>query len=498
MRSDRRKAIAAQLEEEKKAEKKKHNGFFRVIAVLYTILAVAFVVLLCKLNVLPAKYLYPGIGILALVTLFTVPVMFSKKGKQGRRIVAAVVAFALMGVFGTGTWYMADTLDFLDKITNVTNVVKEKFYVVVEEASPLEEVKALDGKSLGTFISEDIVYSEAKANLQKEVAVEYAYEETYEALFDKLRNKEYEAVFLSSATYENYGKDHAEIVKGTRILYTVEVPIEKEASTSAVDVNKESFNVYIGGLDYNGKIGSVGRTDVNMIATVNPLTHKVLLTSIPRDYYITLPTKDAKDKLTHAGNYGVHETIGALEDVLGIDINYYLRVNYTTAVKLVDAIGGIQVNSDHDFTTSGMQSLSGHHFVKGINQLDGKAALAFSRERHSFLDGDMQRNLNQQLVMKAILEKVSSSTTILTSYTGILDAVKDNMETNMSGEDMTSIVKAQLKDMPKWDIERQAIRGNVGLELCYALGMKASVVLQIPEENAHATDTIVKIMTEKP
>ena len=246
-----------------------------------------------------------------------------------------------------------------------------------------------------------------------------------------------------------------------------------------------------------GDISIVSRTDVNMIATVNPVTHEVLLTSIPRDYYVNLPSKGAKDKLTHSGLYGVQETIGAVEDIMGIDINYYVRVNYTTVVKLVDAMGGIQVDSPFDFTTSGMQSLNGHHFVKGINNLDGRAALAFCRERHSFVNGDMQRNENQQLVMEGILKKAASSTTILTSYTSILDAVRGNMETNMSTEEMSSLIKMQLKDMKGWDIQKQSIKGTNSWGLCYALGFSASIVDQDPEENARAVDRIVKIMTDE-
>ena len=221
----------------------------------------------------------------------------------------------------------------------------------------------------------------------------------------------------------------------------------------------------------------------------------MLLTSIPRDYYVTLPSKQAQDKLTHSGLYGVQETIGAVEDIMGIDINYYVRVNYTTVVKLVDALGGIQVDSPYDFTTSGMQHLNGHHFVKGTNYLDGNAALAFCRERKSFTNGDMQRNENQQLVMEAIIKKALSSTTILTKYTSILGAVENNMETNMTQEEMAALIKMQLDGMPSWDIDKQAIKGENGWGHCYALGFSAATVVQNPVENAKAVDRIVSVMT---
>ena len=302
---------------------------------------------------------------------------------------------------------------------------------------------------------------------------------------------------FSAASYEVLKGENSALETETKILYTVKVPVETDEKTNAVDVTKESFNVYISGIDVEGDISTVSRTDVNMIATVNPVTHQVLLTSIPRDYYVNLPSKGAKDKLTHSGLYGIQETIGAVEDIMGIDINYYVRVNYTTAVKLVDAIGGIEVDSPYAFTTSGMQNLNGYHFVKGINKLDGKAALAFCRERHSFVNGDMQRNENQQLVMEGILKKATSSTTILTSYTSILDAVRGNMETDMSAGEMSSLIKMQLDGMPGWDIRKQAIKGANGWGLCYALGFSAAIVEQDPEENARAVDNIVKIMTDE-
>ena len=165
-------------------------------------------------------------------------------------------------------------------------------------------------------------------------------------------------------------------------------------------------------------------------------------------------------------------------------------------MKLVDAIGGIEIESDRDFYTSGMKGmpeLNGHHFVKGINKVDGKLALAFCRERHSFPEGDMKRNENQQQVMEAIIKKCTKSTTILTKYTALLDAVKDNLATNMTTDEMSSIVKMQIDQMPDWKISKQSIKGTNGFEYCYALGFNASTVDAIPEEEMKALDKIVKV-----
>jgi len=495
MRSDRRKEIIAQMEADKQAKRRRGgNALCRLLSIIYTLLAAAFVGLLAYLDVLPEKYFWPAVIGLAVASLFIVPVMFSKNGKKGRKIGASIVAVLLIGVFGVGTWYLYDTVDFIGEIT-APKEVTDDYHVLVKADALFEDVSGLYAMTVGTNMTSDLTYSEAKAILQQEAGVDYAYEETVSAALEKLNTGEYPAIFISAASYEVLKTADPELETAVKVLGTVKIKVETEDLTHAVDVTKEPFNVYISGIDVEGNISTVSRTDVNMIATVNPVTHEVLLTSIPRDYYVTLPTKQAQDKLTHSGLYGVQETIGAVEDIMGIDINYYVRVNYTTVVKLVDAMGGIQVDSPYTFTTSGMQHLNGHHFVKGINNLDGNAALAFCRERKSFTNGDMQRNENQQLVMEAIIKKALSSTTILTKYTSILEAVQENMETNLTQQEMAALIKMQLEDMPSWDIDKQAIKGTNGWGHCYALGFSAATVVQDPVENAKAVDHIVSVMT---
>ncbi len=528
MRKERQQEIMAQLEAEKRASKKvKGLAFFRTLAVIYSLLACAFVAMLCKLDVLPAKYLYGGIAMLAFASIFIVPVMMSKNGIKSRRNVAAVAAVFLIGAFGVGTYYLVGTMDFLENITQEKEATEDYYVIVRNEAAEAEtaettgisgnaaqvetqsteDISALAGQTIATYMSHDMVYSEAKSKLQEQVSVEYAYVDAPKDAISKLLAGEYNGAFVSAASYSGMKNstdaeiEALNIEEKTKILYTISIPIETEDRTSSVDVTKEAFNIYISGSDMEGSIDIPNRTDVNMIATVNPVTHEVLLTSIPRDYYVELPTKGAKDKLTHSTLYGIQESIGAIENQLGIDINYYLRVNYSTIVKLVDAIGGIEIESDRDFYTSGMKGmpeLNGHHFVQGINQVDGKLALAFCRERHAFSEGDFKRNENQQQVLEAIIKKCSSSTTILTKYTALLDAVKDNLATNMTAEEMASIVKMQLEDMPSWTISKQSIKGTNNYEYCYALGFSASTVDPIPEEEMKAIDKIVQVSQISP
>lgn len=229
----------------------------------------------------------------------------------------------------------------------------------------------------------------------------------------------------------------------------------------SVNVTEEPFNIYITGIDqWEEEEGlDLERSDVNMIVTVNPVTKKVLMTSIPRDSYVKLHTAQQMDKLTHTGIYGVDETLNTVEDWLGIDINYYVKMNFSAVRDIINAMGGVKVYSPVAFDSS----LRPYHYYKGWNRLSGSKALFFARERHAFEGQDSIRVENQQRLMKAIIKKMTSSTTMLTSYGDIMAAAGKNMSTNMSADDMTALVKMQIADLAEWDIESQKMKGDYGM-----------------------------------
>ena len=226
-----------------------------------------------------------------------------------------------------------------------------------------------------------------------------------------------------------------------------------------------------------------------MIATINPKTKVILLTSIPRDYYVMLPDVEAYDKLTHTGVAGANYTIETVEKMLGVDINYYVKVNFTTVVTLIDVVGGIDINSELAFTAS-----DGTYFSEGINHVDGTAALRFARERYAFTDGDFQRNRNQQIVVEALIKKMTQSSTLLFNYTDILGAVEGYMEMNMSSDDLKALIRMQTDDMASWDIIRQNITGPTGSDYCYSVGQYASVVWQDQNSINAAIENIKAVM----
>ena len=250
----------------------------------------------------------------------------------------------------------------------------------------------------------------------------------------------------------------------------------KKKAEDAVDVTRKPFNIYISGMDTTGKITDEARSDVNMIITVNPKTHKILMTSIPRDYLVELQNGE-KDKLTHTGLMGINETTSDVEDLLGIKINYYVKVNYNTLKDLVNSIGGITINSDKAF----ISYIGRYQFVKGENELDGAKALAYARERRAYSDGDNHRVRNQQEVLKAIVNKLTGSTTLLTRYNKILKYLAPTMEMNLTRAELKALVKFHLGKHPNWEFESNSLEGFDAFSPVYSSGNQRLYVMK-PDE----------------
>ncbi len=265
-------------------------------------------------------------------------------------------------------------------------------------------------------------------------------------------------------------------------------------AAKGVKVSEEPFNIYLTGIDQwdNEKGLDMERSDVNMILTVNPTTKKVLLTSIPRDTYVKLHTAQKMDKLTHSGVYGVDETLSTVEDWLGIDLNYYVKMNFSGAQKIINAMDGIAVYSPVAFESS----LKGYKYKKGWNALGGNAALYFARERKAFEGQDAIRVENQQRVLEAIIKKMTSKHTLLTKYSKIMEVLGDNISTNMYVSDMSELAKMQLTDMSEWDIETQKVVGSYDMDYVASLtqSQKFSVYKADPKSVSKCLKKIDEVM----
>ncbi len=473
----------------KNGRSKKHSIFssplLLIPVILLLVFEIAFMSLLMSLSVLPTIYNIIILIVLLGLTALVFKLLSCRKEVTKQRKVGVGISIFLILLLGVGIFYLFTTYSAFGRMSDADKQY-EDFYVVALKDGIYRNVKDIEGETVHTHQSSSSVYEKAQEMLKEEADVEYeesgGYMQLRSVLIDEEDKEHDELIFLSSSNYDMICEYDDEFENRTRIVYTVSVEIGNRDIAKRVGITEEPFNVYISGIDTYGGIEKVSRSDVNMIMTVDPVDKKILLTSIPRDTYVTLHTYGELDKLTHSGIYGINETISTVEDWLDIDINYYVRVNFTSVEDIVDAIGGIDVTSEYAFETHGRQN-RGYSFVEGENYLDGASALAFARERKSFEDGDQERIKNQQRVLSAILNKITSSSAILTGYTQILNTVGDEIQTNMERRDISSLVRMQLEDLGGWSIESISIEGEGTNASTYSMGARQLYVV-IPDESS--------------
>ena len=261
-------------------------------------------------------------------------------------------------------------------------------------------------------------------------------------------------------------------------------------------ITKEPFVIYLSGVDTRGELTENARSDVNILAAVNPVTKRVALVNTPRDYYVDLAGTDSKDKLTHAGLYGVETSMATLGNLYGVNVDHYIRINFAGFISIIDALGGVDVYSDQAFTSVGSP---GYYdpttFVEGWNHLDGKSALAFARERHAFASGDIQRGINQMKVIDAMLNKIKSPA-LLMGFSKIMDAASDCFVTSFSKDQISALVRMQLSDFAEWDIESYTVTGTSSSSTkCYsAKGQKLYVMKPDDSSVSKAREMIASVL----
>ncbi len=473
-------------EEPKSYKKKKKQSstsnkldiFFKLIAFAFVVITIIFYISVLKMDLLPGLYVTIFTIAEIVFTLAMVVGLVKKHRTYKLTILCFIIVLLLSGIYIYVTNYTLATSDFLGNVFQ-ERAETEDYYVVVRKASSYDSVEDIADETVYFFQIEDDVQSE----LESKVDVQFEAQNSLTGLGNNLLSEEIDVIFISSSQHAILSEEIENFESDTKIIYTATHEIEKMIGTAGGNSNSKYtvengiFNVMISGIDTSGSIRNVGRSDANIIVTINTNTHEVLLTSIPRDYYVTLHGKQAKDKLTHSGIYGINETVTTVEDLLDIDINYYVRVNFSTVVELVDTLGGIEVYSDYDFTRGN------YHFNQGYNYIYGDAALVFSRERQSFAAGDNQRVKNQQHVIEAIMKKVLNSSTILTKYTSILNALEDNFQTNINQNEISSLVKDQLNNMSSWTIKTNSLTGTGASRTTYSLGNIYSYVM-IPDSDS--------------
>lgn len=468
-------------------------NFFKLVAFIYVVITIIFYISILKMNLLPG-WVIAMFTIAEIIFTFAMVVGLIKKHRTYKlTVLCFIIVLLVSGIYIYVTRYVLATSNFLGEVLKEF-AETEDYYIVVRKESSYSKIEDIANKDVYMFqVADDV-----KSKIANKVSITFNSKNNLTDIGNDLIQKNIDVILVSSTQYNMISEEIKDFKTDTKIIYTEKHELQTSTKTdntaSKYSIKSGKFNVYISGIDTSGNISNVSRSDANILATVNTETHEVLLTSIPRDYYVTLHSYGAKDKLTHSGIYGINETIKTAEDILDTDINYYVRVNFTTVIKLVDKLGGIDVYSEYDFTSNAAKAF---HYNKGYNHLNGEEALAFSRERYAFNSGDNQRVKNQQAVIEAVIKKVLNSTTLLTKYTDILEALKGSFQTNIAQDDISALVKDQINNMSSWSVKTNSLTGTGASSSTYSMGSTPLYVM-VPSSTSvnDAKDKIDKVLGE--
>ena len=459
-----------------------------VITIIVIMLSVVFMGLLAMTKMIPTIYMLI-IGIVLAVIAAIIWLLVWHTRYTGRFIGGTVLAVIMIAILAFGGFYINKTRSAISNISGeTTEVTQMAVYVKNDDAA--DSVEATAGYTYGILSSLDRENTDgAVAHLNSEFGTEVQTKEYagLTELADGILNGEVNAMLLNSGYLSVYEDMDGYTDFSTKIKEVGTVDVEStiqsaEESTPIEPITTANggkvYTIYLSGIDTRGEMTAKSRSDVNIIATVNTDTHEILLVSTPRDYFVPLSISGgAPDKLTHAGIYGIDVCMDTLGMLYDIDINYYFRINFGGFVKVIDALGGITVNSDYDFDS---KNILGYHFNKGENYVNGEQALIFARERYAFQEGDRQRGKNQIEVIRGVVKKALSPE-ILTSYSSILSSLDGCFGTNITYEEIAQILQQQLTNGGDWTIVSYSVNGTGATEKPYSMSQKAYVM--VPDYN---------------
>lgn len=455
----------------------------------------AFIVLLLYTKLISVKYI-GVISAVLLVFLLLVYLLVRKARKKIRFIIGVVLSVLILAVLGTGSLYIYKTVSALDTITGVNKDVT-KINVYVKEDDPAQKLADASGYTFGILSELDRdntdqalqqMYYELGSDVQTN---EYS---GLSELADSLNNGTTGAIILNQAyldvldemdNYSSFSSQLREIAslqvetvvqrKTPQVTEAVGSTTETSDNSSAdAAVTDEVYTIYVSGIDTRGEMTASSRSDVNIILTVNTRTKQILMISTPRDYFVPLSISNGvPDKLTHAGIYGVNVSMDTLNMLYDININYYFRLNFAGFEKIIDALGGITVNSDYEFDS---QNTKGYHFNKGENHLNGEQALVFTRERYAFKEGDRQRGRDQMAVIQGVVDKATQPA-FLKNYLSVMDSLDGCFETNVPYDIIASLVRKQLDEGGSWQVLSYSADGTGDTQKPYSMSQKAYVMI---------------------
>lgn len=486
---------------------KEQSKFSKVLSILLSIVLVisSFYLLyqVIRLNVLPSKFLFPlTIGVVVLDAIFILLLIYFSKNVVSK-IICIVLTLVVCAASCMGGYYISKTKSALSNITNVAKHAKNTVSVVVKESSSIKNKSQLNGISVGSLRLNEQGSKKALKELNSEgIVLNQTEYDSMTALLEAFYNGEVDSIIINESSRSQIldMEAYSNFDSNTRVVYQTSYKVKNNDSASSVsDITSKPFNVLISGSDTRGGFDENGRSDVIMIATVNPKTHTILLTSVPRDFYVTTACdagdgcmQGALDKITHTGIHGTNTTKRTVEQLLGIEINYTFKVGFDTVTELVDVLGGVDVYVEPGYATT-TSEFSVH---EGVNHLNAQQALAFARERYSYTEGDRQRTKNQQQVLMGIV-KEATKPSVITNYAAIMDTMANTFSTTMSNAEITDLIKYQLNNNPTWKMEQYMVDGTGDTLMCAELGDAASVMVPDQSTVKMAKDKINAVLAGK-
>ena len=444
-----------EMESEKPAKKKPILKIISILLVLAMSVSVGLLIFnISRSNFLPAKFFYPAVAILGFIILLFLCLTIRKKTKKVAHIVINILSLLLLAISLFGNFKLNDTITFLDKNLNGASYQTIVYDVITGADSKYQTRESLNGANI--IAPPDFILSEDELEgvIRDQLNANLTFSENNDGVTNLPLNDSDGLILLGDAIYTSMTEASSDYESKTKIVTTVKIEkrIDKDADNG--DIAEKPFLIFLSGIDAREDyMPYASRSDVNMVIAVNPKTAQILLLTIPRDYQIHVPGTSGglNDKMTHTGSLGgVQLSKATAEELLGIKFDDYVRVNFAFVVGLVDAIGGITIDSDWDTPITCWTNKS-CVIQPGKNDVDGTCALAFARERMAYNTGDTHRAANQQQVIEKIFDKISGST-LLNNYSSILNALDGTFETSLTSSDIQSFVRLQLDKTPSWKI----------------------------------------------
>ena len=462
------------------------------LTILYAILALILLFTMFNYNFLSFRFLNIIITIGLLVVL-AISIFLQKTKKSALVTTVILVIFSLVslvGIFG-----FKQMIDITNRMNQTAAFSEVEMSIVVPKDSDIKDVSQLTSVQAPTKVDKNNIDTLMSA-LKKDKKVDLKVDDvaSYQEAYDNLKSSKSKAMVLSGSYASLLESVDSNYASNLKTIYTYK--IKKKNNNSAKQVDSKVFNIYISGIDTYGSISTVSRSDVNIIMTVNMNTHKILLTTTPRDAYVKIPDggADQYDKLTHAGIYGVETSEKTLENLYGIKIDYYARINFTSFLKLIDQLGGVTVHNDQAFT-----SLHGKFdFPVGDIQMNSEQALGFVRERYSLDGGDNDRGKNQEKVISAIVNKLASLKSV-SNFTSIVNNLQDSVQTNMSLDTINALANTQLDSGSKFTVTSQAVTGtgSTGQLTSYAMPNSSLYMMKLDDSSVESASQAIKNLMEE-